>query len=176
MDDIDQLLNALENPQAAKLKPAIAPHKPALSGSIDDLLAGLDESVKRNVRQQLSVRPPQPVTNPSTSSTSSMDSLLAEVKVEQTEKAQLELAKQQELEAAQQYQATLKLRRLEQLRAQRREALKSEAEQWLNQLKPRSEEGRWFAEFACNYESRLDAAVEYLEALQEVDNILPSSS
>jgi hypothetical protein len=78
---------------------------------------------------------------------------------------------QQELRAEEARQAGLKAQRLEQLRARRREELSSIAQEWLAKLSAKSEEGRWFEEFACNYESRLEAAIDYLEALQEVSAI-----
>jgi FMN phosphatase YigB (HAD superfamily) len=81
-----------------------------------------------------------------------------------------EQQQQQELQAAEQtrqQQEREKQRRLEQLRQQRRAELAQQAEIWLKQVNPRTEEGLWFEEFACGYESRLEAAIDYLEALQE---------
>ncbi|GAP99047.1 salt stress protein, Slr1339 family [Leptolyngbya sp. NIES-2104] len=66
-------------------------------------------------------------------------------------------------------EAQQKQERLEQLKQQRRQALVVRAEEWLKMLDPNSSEGRWFEEFACNYRSRMEAAIDYLEALREVD-------
>lgn len=49
----------------------------------------------------------------------------------------------------------------------RQQALEEKARQWLTSLDPQSEEGRWFQEFAYSYDSRVQAAVDYLEALRE---------
>ncbi len=59
--------------------------------------------------------------------------------------------------------------RLEAKREQRkREALKERAKEWLSKLELHSEEGLWFEEFAYAYNSKLDAAMDYLQALKDV--------
>lgn len=59
--------------------------------------------------------------------------------------------------------------RLDAKRQQRkREALRQKAREWLKNLDPHSEEGLWFEEFAYAYDSKLDAAMDYLSALGEV--------
>lgn len=50
-------------------------------------------------------------------------------------------------------------------RQQRRKAIAPKAEAWLKALDPYSDEGLWFEQFAYNYASRLEAAIDYLEAL-----------
>lgn len=40
-----------------------------------------------------------------------------------------------------------------------------DAQQWLRQIQPTTEEGLWFEEFAHHYPSRLEAALDYLSAL-----------
>ncbi|MDY6783115.1 MAG: hypothetical protein SW833_11310 [Cyanobacteriota bacterium] len=86
------------------------------------------------------------------------DNLLAELKSEfkkqnieedlqQTEKAQREIMQ------------------AEKERQQRRKALTRKAEMWLKGLDAYSDEGLWFEEFAYSYSSRLEAAIDYLEAL-----------
>lgn len=85
-----------------------------------------------------------------------------------------EVKRQQELQAVEwqrQQDAQEKQRRLEQLRQQRRAELAKQAKTWLKKLNPRSTEGQWFEEFACNYESREEAAIDYLEALEEAHRI-----
>lgn len=52
-------------------------------------------------------------------------------------------------------------------RQRRRKALTYQAQQWLKNLDLRSDEGLWFEEFSYAYESKLVAAIDYLEALQE---------
>jgi hypothetical protein len=187
MDDIDKLLAGIESkPLVKPVNLPIEATKPLVTTSIEDLLGGLEESVKRNVRQQLSLHPHPPVVPnqlvmPSqpvgpigaASIPPSMEAMLGQVKAAQDQKAQAELAQQQEIEQERQRQAQLKQQRLEQLKTQRREELRHNAQNWLNKLPPKSEEGQWFAEFACNYDSRLEAAIDYLEALQEVNDMLP---
>jgi predicted S18 family serine protease len=122
--------------------PASKPIEPASSPStksIEDLLSQIGAS-----QPQIS----QPTTPPP-------QHLLEEIKADH-EQQQAELHQQ-------------KQKRLEQLKQQRRSALAQKAEQWLKSLDPKSSEGKWFAEFSCNYSSQLEAAIDYLEALQELE-------
>ncbi|BAZ43316.1 hypothetical protein NIES4102_03160 [Chondrocystis sp. NIES-4102] len=81
------------------------------------------------------------------------------------------LQRQQEEKIAQEKrreQQLIEAQRREELRERNRtEALRQKAQQWLIQLNPRSEEGKWFEEFAYGYDSKLEAAVDYLEAMDE---------
>ena len=52
-------------------------------------------------------------------------------------------------------------------RQRKRKALTLQAQQWLKNLDSQSDEGLWFEEFAYSYESKLEAAIDYLEALDE---------
>jgi hypothetical protein len=84
---------------------------------------------------------------------------LAEEKRQAEAKLAEEKRRQQEL---------IELQQREELRDRRRqEALREEAKTWLLKLNPRSEEGRWFQEFSYSYENKLQAAIDYLEAMQE---------
>ncbi|WP_017293732.1 salt stress protein, Slr1339 family [Geminocystis herdmanii] len=57
--------------------------------------------------------------------------------------------------------------RRQELEKQRQEKqLIRKAEQWLKNLDPYSDEGFWFEQFALSYPSKLDAAIDYLRALQ----------
>ena len=88
------------------------------------------------------------------------DSVLAQVKAEFEEQEKAEkLKKQQQL-------AEKKIKQ-EQIKQQQKEALASQAKEWLKNLNPLSEEGLWFEEFAYAYPSKLDAAIDYLQALRE---------
>jgi hypothetical protein len=88
------------------------------------------------------------------------DNLLAQVKAEFEEQQRAEeLKRQQQLREEQ----LLK----EQRRKREREALTQEATEWLKNLNLRSEEGLWFEEFAYSYPSKLEAAIDYLQALRE---------
>ncbi len=134
---------------------------------IDKLLANLDNTV------------PTPPVKASTPVTGSLDALLCQIKTEQTIQNQAEELKQQQLIQEQQQQQQLnqklKQQRQQELKNRQRQELHHAAEQWLKTLKPKSDEARWFEEFACNYESRLEAAIEYLVALQEVNHTVPRS-
>ena len=44
--------------------------------------------------------------------------------------------------------------------------LTRKAEAWLKKLDPNSEEGFWFEQFALSYSSKLEAAIDYLKALE----------
>ena len=57
--------------------------------------------------------------------------------------------------------------RAEELRRQReRKALTRKAQEWLDNLDPNSDEGFWFEQFCYSYEFRLEAAIDYLKALE----------
>lgn len=99
------------------------------------------------------------------------DSLLSQVKAEfEEQQRSQELQKQQQLQE-EQLQKEQQLRE-EQLKAQQRkkrqrEALTEEATEWLKTLNPRSDEGMWFEDFSYSYSSKLEAAIDYLQALRE---------
>jgi hypothetical protein len=133
---------------------------------IDRLLAGIEPAVpaRKSGSSPIVPTPTDPLP---------MHDLLADIQRSQAEIAAAAQRQQAEIEQEQAAQAKLKQQRLEQLRSQRREALRPTAVQWLKQLQPKSDEGRWFAEFACNYESSLEAAIDYLEALEEVNALHP---
>jgi hypothetical protein len=102
--------------------------------------------------------------------TSGTDPLIAQIKAEQVE---LEQIKQQEIDRDRNEKEQLKQQRLEQLKQQRRTALHHRAETWLANLAQNAPERRWFDEFACNYNNRTDAAIAYLEALEELNDLHP---
>ncbi|MEP0915313.1 hypothetical protein NC981_00650 [Leptolyngbya sp. DQ-M1] len=142
MDSIDKLLKSLNN-ESSESQSASEVKPDRLS--IDSLLKQID------AQPQV----PQPSTAPSP------DPLFDQLKQEHQETLRQEALRLQQ-------QAQQKQERLEQLKQQRRQALALRAEEWLKNLDSQSSEGRWFEEFACNYDSRLVAAIDYLEALQEV--------
>jgi phage-related minor tail protein len=99
------------------------------------------------------------------------DSMLAEIKAEFAEKQRAEETKKQQQKQEEQKQKEQQLKeeqnRLQQREKQKKEALTKEATEWLKKLNFRSEEGLWFEEFAYSYPSKLEAAIDYLEALRE---------
>lgn len=81
--------------------------------------------------------------------------------IERQKQARIEEQKRREREL-------IEAQQREELRERRRkEALKEKARQWLKNLNPRSEEGQWFEEFSYSYEDKLQAAIDYLEAMRE---------
>ncbi len=82
-----------------------------------------------------------------------------------------EIQRQEEARLAEQkrrQQELIEAQRREELRERRRkEALREKAQQWLKNLNMRSEEGKWFEEFSYSYEDKLQAAIDYLEAMRE---------
>ncbi|WP_013323832.1 salt stress protein, Slr1339 family [Gloeothece verrucosa] len=81
---------------------------------------------------------------------------------------QKEFQEQEKLLAQRQQQEQLEKQRLQEQREQRKKlALTRQATEWLNKLDRKSEEGRWFEEFSYSYDSKLQAAIHYLEALRE---------
>ena len=81
--------------------------------------------------------------------------------IERQKQARIEEQKRREREL-------IEAQKREELRERRRkEALKEKARQWLKNLNPRSEEGQWFEEFSYSYEDKLQAAIDYLEAMRE---------
>jgi TolA-binding protein len=182
MDSVDKLLAELKATHQSPVPPPPVSQTSARPvASLDDLLSQLGEDQKRSVRSWLSHQPPvsvQPSGRPSELTSESRrrspeDLLLAQLKSDyEAHDRVIEQQRQQELQAAEQQrqrQERDKQRRLDQLRQQRRAELAQQAEAWLKQLSPRTEEGLWFEEFACSYESRREAAIDYLEALQEVN-------
>lgn len=82
-----------------------------------------------------------------------------------------EIKRQEEARIAEQQrrqQELIEAQKKEELRERRRkEALRERAKEWLKTINPRSEEGRWFEDFSYSYENKLEAAIDYLEALRE---------
>lgn len=189
MDEIDRLLAKLEpqsQSQSNQTSPsqsakdsmnsqADQPAPPQATASIDSLLQSIDtKAPSPNTHLQQSQTKPQtkPHTKPQIKP-SSEENLLEQIQQQYQQQDQAELQRQQELqrqaEQKQQQESQQKQQRLEQLRIQRRAELEKTASDWLKQLNPKSAEGRWFEEFACSYASRLEAAIDYLEALEEVN-------
>jgi hypothetical protein len=103
--------------------------------------------------------------------------LIAEIERDYQQQAHLReeklaaIQRQQEALLAEQKrreQELIAAQKLEEQREQRRKAaLQQQAQQWLKNLNPNSEEGRWFEEFSYSYDSKLAAAIDYLEAMRE---------
>ncbi|MEB3294856.1 MAG: hypothetical protein VKJ24_17000 [Synechococcales bacterium] len=166
MDEIDKLLANLSSP----------PSPPSAHGRDVPAERLYDRGQRLHDRDQrlpsdISIDPDMPNLPPADHSP--IDRLFTTLKTEYQERdRQAEQQRQQEIQqqVEQQRQQDLqRQQRIEALRQQRRAEITQTAEAWLRQLKPKSKEGQWFAEFACRYDSPLEAAIDYLEALQEVD-------
>ncbi|NEP76473.1 salt stress protein, Slr1339 family [Okeania sp. SIO2G5] len=112
--------------------------------------------------------------------TSATDSVLAQVKQQYAaEEAEQERKRQEALEADRRLQQQLEEqarqqqiaeeRRQQELAAQRKAASLKKAQDWLKELDPNSDEGFWFESFSVNYSSKLEAALEYLSAMEQAE-------
>ena len=93
----------------------------------------------------------------SSSKGDTIDNILSEVKQEIEEKQLLEEIEKQQAIAEERI-------RQEKIKSKKLEALKGQAQEWLEKLEPLSPEGMWFESFAQSYPSKLEAAIEYLNS------------
>ena len=156
--------------------------KPQPSPSMDRMLADLRSELeagggrpKNNASPAASPPPAKP--KPSGKKSVNRERLIAEIEREyqkQEAKREQKLAaarkKERELVAEKQrreQEAIAERERAKRRQQRRKEAMRQQAAEWLKKLNPRSEEGRWFEEFSYSYESKLEAAIDYLEAMRE---------
>jgi hypothetical protein len=171
-DNMDELLDRLATEyiqkKNAKTKSDTPP--PESNASIDKFLTELKTEVPGRERK--------PSTPESVKVNSGdRDKLIAEIDREYQKQARLReeklaaIQRQREASIAEQKrreQELIAAQKLEEQREQRRKAaLQQHAQQWLKNLNPNSEEGRWFEEFSYSYDSKLAAAIDYLEAMRE---------
>ncbi len=76
------------------------------------------------------------------------------------------MQKQAEIKQHQKTDNLEDIRRQELEKQKREKQLIRTAERWLKNLDPYSDEGFWFEQFALSYPSKLEAAIDYLRALQ----------
>jgi DNA helicase IV len=134
-----------------------------MTDPLDKLLADLKaeyvEGKPAQSQPQPTVAKPM-VSQPKAKSSSLLDSLLDEVKAQYEEEDKAEqLRRQQQLQEQE--------KRQQQLKAQKLEELQKKAQAWLEELDAFSPEGLWFERFAEGYPSKLEAAVEYLQGLED---------
>lgn len=151
--------------------------------SIDKLLAQIKAEYQKSDLQE------QPKKQPPSKQESSLDSLLNELEAEPqpVKQQQIPLAQKNEAplnsllsdikadyeaqaraeEQLRQEQLKAESHRKQQLKQQELEGLKRRAIALLKKLDPLSTEGLWFEKFAENYDSKLEAAIVYLQDLQE---------
>ncbi len=180
---MDELLNQLAaeyiEKKEAKIKsntpPPLGKRSPKPSSStapMDKILADLKAELRTDRGSTETSAPVKVKPN-----LSDRNKLIAEIEREYQQQVRLReeklaaIKRQQEALLAEQKrreQELIAARKLEEQREQRRKAaLQQQAQQWLKNLNPNSEEGRWFEEFSYSYESKLAAAIDYLEAMRE---------
>ena len=148
MESIDDLLNQIKAEYQEKDNPKPQPKQPTLKA--EDIFQ----------ESSAPTPPPQSYGQKNVTPSAAEYNLLSELKTEFAQQEREEELKRQEKLKEEQ-------KRLEQIRKQQRQALTKEAQEWLKKLNPRSDEGLWFEEFAYSYSSKLDAAIDYLQALKE---------
>lgn len=174
MSELDRLLSELkteyEQSETPKSQPKVTPlpqdkssFQTPTDSPLDNLLADVKtefEHPQNQLREQSQLESFSRYPKQSQSSPKVEDNWVKELKAEYQEKQQVEeQRKQEDLAEAQRLQ--------EQRRQRRRQALTHQAQEWLKKLNPKSEEGIWFEEFSYSYNSKLEAAIDYLEALRE---------
>lgn len=151
MDSIDKLLDQIKAEYQESDRPQPQQKQPLLkkTTSLDSLLSEVKTEAK-----QINKPLPLPKKEPS------LDNLLGELQADyQAQDRAQEQLRQEKLKAEELKQQLLQ--------KQQREALKSQAIAWLKQLDSLSSEGLWFEKFAEKYSSKLEAAIVYLQDLQE---------
>ncbi|MGB5712392.1 MAG: hypothetical protein WBM44_15955 [Waterburya sp.] len=183
MDDLlAQLKNEFEPKQKASSQQSKAqPPQSTSKGSMEEMLSELREELESGRRRPntTSSKPPVPVKSNqkiknSAKNREHLNALIDQDYQQQAQKREAKLAeikRQAEARIAEQkrrQQELIEAQKREELRELRRkEALREKAKQWLKNLNPRSEEGKWFEEFSYSYEDKLQAAIDYLEAMRE---------
>lgn len=149
MNDIDKLLTDLKS----EFQPEQSPQKKPLSRSSSPL-----DHLLNNVKQEIQHQKPSVSSSVSKITYDISNPLVEQLKNEFAQEEQQRQHQQQEEEKAQK-------QRLQQQQQQQKKALEAKAQEWLKQLNPNSEEGLWFEEFAYAYESKLAAAIDYLQGM-----------
>ena len=178
-----------QNSQSAQIKPP-QNSKPnaSMDKMLDELRSELESGRGRPNSAPESITPPQQSKADVVSAAQKRDRLNALIDTDYRRQAHkreeklAEIRRKEEARVAQQKrqeairiaeqkrheQDLLEIRQREELREKRRkEALRETAKEWLKNLNPRSEEGKWFEEFSYSYEDKLKAAIDYLEAMRE---------
>ena len=152
MDSIDKLLTQIK---AESQEPTVKPNLPNPAAANDAAINSLLEQVEGNQKPPIAPQSPN-IQRSQPASDSTIDSLLNQVKADYQEQDKIEAQqKQQQIQAQQQKQ--------QQQRQKQLEALKVQAQAWLEKLDPLSSEGLWFERFAEGYPTKLAAAIEYLQ-------------
>jgi len=119
-------------------------NKPDMDMELDNLSQQFQQTIMENKIQQKSTKIENSIDNIAQQFQHKQEQHKREQKTDN-----LEEIRQQELE-----------------KQRRKKQLTRQAEIWLKNLDPYSDEGFWFEQFASSYPSKLEAAIEYLQALQ----------
>ena len=184
MDDLLAQLKAEFEPERESKsvpKPQQPPQTPESSASMERMLDELRAEIESG-RGRPNKNPTKPV-SPIKSKQSHQDDIKYrerlnilidqdyQMQARKREAKLAEIKRQQEARIAEEkrrQQERIEAQRLKELRERKRqEAMREKAEQWLKNLNLRSEEGKWFEEFSYSYEDKLQAAIDYLEAMRE---------
>ncbi len=171
--------------QKPNSKASESPNNPKSQASMDKMLSDLRNELESGRARGEAISSPsephsalnQPAANSQTKNAQDKDRLIAAIEREYQKQAQQREQKlaaikrqEEELLAQQERQARELIaaqQKAETREKRRKEALKQKAQEWLKKLNPQSEEGKWFEEFSYSYESKLIAAIDYLEAMRE---------
>ncbi len=183
MDDLlAQLKNEFAPEQKVTPKKRKAhPPQSVSQKSMEEMLSELREELESGTRRPNttssqspeSVKPKQNKQN-AAQERQRLNALIDEDYQQQAQKREAKLAeiqRQEEARIAEQKRRQQELieaqKRAELRELRRKQALREKAQQWLKNLNLRSEEGKWFEEFSYSYEDKLQAAIDYLEAMRE---------
>jgi hypothetical protein len=151
---MDKMLSDLRNELESGRGGGEARSSPSQTHSASNQVAAKDETTKRAQDKLIAA-----IEREYQKQAQQREQKLAAIKRQQEELLAQQERQARELIAAQQREEARKKRR--------QQALKQKAQEWLKKLNPQSEEGKWFEEFSYSYESKLTAAIDYLEAMRE---------
>ena len=150
-DNTDDLLSAIENQYQTSQKSSVSSpdSKNKNNNLADNLLNDIEAKFTQNKRNQKTV--------------SSTDSAIVDNSIQQI--LNHTNSKKQKIRQTKTVDNVSDIREKELGKQREVKQLERKAEEWLKNLDPDSDEGFWFEQFAMSYESRFQAAIEYVKAL-----------
>lgn len=149
---IDDLISQIKQEKINKTEQSVKEVNNQTS-STDNLLEKLKSDYQKHQKQELKVE--KEIFNQK-SQVISQDLSQFKQQLQQKQEKQTEQITNQNQE---------EIRYTEQKKQQQQKLLIRQAQKWLENLDPYSDEGLWFEEFSSSYSSRLDAAIDYLAVL-----------
>lgn len=149
---IDDLISQIKQEKINKTEQSVKEVNNQTS-STDNLLEKLKSDYQKHQKQELKVE--KEIFNQK-SQVISQDLSQFKQQLQQKQEKQTEQITHQNQE---------EIRYTEQKKQQQQKLLIRQAQKWLENLDPYSDEGLWFEEFSSSYSSRLDAAIDYLAVL-----------